>query len=181
LAKWICYYIERAMWIQYKIYVKGELVPEFDLCKKSFLVDSDGTLLRARPELLPFWRDYQLKLKKDPKLAEQLEEDLINSTYDDYKNELNFGFYQVNQLTGGLSNSGNEGNRSLLMILQREQDPESFLSNLGMISLDRLSGYDYFKLEKSFIEVLKRKQQEDLERLAHPNQKKNQKKKQKKK
>jgi len=53
------------MWIQYKIYVKGELLAQFEQCKKNFLVDPEGTLVRTRAELMPFWKSYHQKLKKD--------------------------------------------------------------------------------------------------------------------
>jgi hypothetical protein len=58
LAQWILYYLERAIFIQYKTNVYGEFVTAKDSQKKPLFIGIDGKFISLAQEMKPFWRTF---------------------------------------------------------------------------------------------------------------------------
>ena len=58
LASWILYYIERALFIQYQLNVKGEFQNCKDQSKQPIFIHTDGKNIVLKDEVKPFWRTF---------------------------------------------------------------------------------------------------------------------------
>jgi len=56
LAAWVLYYIERALFIQWKNNVQGDFTNSRDQNKQSVFIPTDGKMIAIKNELQPFWR-----------------------------------------------------------------------------------------------------------------------------
>ena len=75
LAAWILYYIERALFIQWRHNVAGEFLCARDQNKQSVFVASEGRCIAIKQELRPFWRTFCEEKAEGPeggKAAEEL-------------------------------------------------------------------------------------------------------------
>lgn len=85
IVRWILYYLERALWINYYHNVRNEFNDAYNSLRSPIFINPYGTLINMKSELKEFWKDLHLKFKSNPKFLNEIEEEFINKTYEEIK------------------------------------------------------------------------------------------------
>lgn len=117
-------------------------------------ISRDNKFINIKNELLGYWKDFHEKIKSDQSLVAELEEELLSRTMKEAK--------VVGGLTSGFGIDLSESkclsliqDKTILSKFCINQDPNLFLSNLGMTSLENISKDQFNNLQRTLIEILK--------------------------